>query len=75
MDFTSCDLNMAKQICNLKYLIPPEVEPEQPPMAKITIKTMVARLFHAVKSSRAKPEVERIETTLNKATRMAFSIG
>lgn len=47
---------------SLKTLIPPEVELEQPPIARIMKKTKDAVSFHEAKSSRANPEVEITDT-------------
>ena len=53
--------------------MPPEVDPEHPPKGSKIKNSNVAIGFHKVKSSRAKPEVERTETTLKVATLKALS--
>lgn len=71
--FCNCVVNIEKQICNLNVLIPPEVDPEQPPIARINRNRLEASGFHKVKSSRENPVVDVMEITLKKAILIAFS--
>ena len=53
--------------------MPPEVEPEHPPKARMNKNIIEAKGFHKVKSSSAYPVVEITEITLKNDTLNAFS--
>ena len=68
-------LNKDRHTAIRKNLIPPAVEPEQPPKAQIMINKMVAREFQFEKSSRLKHVDEITVITLKKANLKAGSIS
>ena len=53
--------------------MPPDVDPEQPPIAKIIINIIEANEFQDEKSSRPKQVDDITEITLKKPTRNALS--
>ena len=53
--------------------MPPDVDPEQPPIAKILRKITLAKEVHLEKSSRENPVLEIIDVTLKRPMRIARS--